>query len=150
MPSWIRIRNLNADPDPDPATQISADPCGSGSETLICSVPFHSECRNGLSETHGVPRNEHFVPRNKETHLSLFRRLFSERNFNGNCSALLSAEFFHRTPAGYTAERMTRRKRNMGCYGLLSASCHLSPPPSNFPPPHTVHLSHRLQPRYQD
>ncbi len=32
MPSWIRIRNLNA--DPDPATQINADPCGSGSETL--------------------------------------------------------------------------------------------------------------------
>ncbi len=26
MPSWIRIRNLNADPDPDPATQINADP----------------------------------------------------------------------------------------------------------------------------
>jgi hypothetical protein len=24
MPSWIRIRNLNA--DPDPATQINADP----------------------------------------------------------------------------------------------------------------------------
>jgi hypothetical protein len=36
LPSWIRIqiRNLNA--DPDPATQINADPCGSGSgsETL--------------------------------------------------------------------------------------------------------------------
>jgi hypothetical protein len=25
---------LNADPDLDPATQINADPCGSGSETL--------------------------------------------------------------------------------------------------------------------
>jgi hypothetical protein len=34
LPSCIRIRNLNADPDPDPATQINADPCGSGSETL--------------------------------------------------------------------------------------------------------------------
>ncbi len=34
MPSWIRIRNLYA--DPDPAAQINADPCryGSGSETL--------------------------------------------------------------------------------------------------------------------
>jgi hypothetical protein len=32
LPSWIRIRNLNA--DPDPATQINADPCGSGSKTL--------------------------------------------------------------------------------------------------------------------
>jgi hypothetical protein len=27
----IRISNLNADPDPDPATQMNADPCGSGS-----------------------------------------------------------------------------------------------------------------------
>jgi hypothetical protein len=26
LPSWIRIRNLNADPDTDPATQINADP----------------------------------------------------------------------------------------------------------------------------
>ncbi len=34
LPSWIRIRNLNADADPDPATQINADPSGSGSETL--------------------------------------------------------------------------------------------------------------------
>jgi hypothetical protein len=33
LPSWIRIRNLNA--DPDPATQINADPSGSGSETLV-------------------------------------------------------------------------------------------------------------------
>jgi hypothetical protein len=35
LSSWIRIRNLNA--DPDPATQINADPCGSGygSETLF-------------------------------------------------------------------------------------------------------------------
>ncbi len=37
LPSWIRIRNFNA--DPDPATQTNADPCGSGygsgSATLI-------------------------------------------------------------------------------------------------------------------
>jgi hypothetical protein len=46
-----------------------------------------------------------------------------------------SCEIFHRTPAGYTADRKTRRKRNMGYYELLSASCHPSPPPSNFPPP---------------
>jgi hypothetical protein len=26
LPSWIRIRNLNADPDPNPATQINAVP----------------------------------------------------------------------------------------------------------------------------
>ncbi len=35
---------------------------------------------------------------------------------------------FYRTPAGYTVDRKTRRKRNMGCYWLLSASCHPSPP----------------------
>ncbi len=39
MPSWIRIRNLNA--DPDPATQINADPCGSGSETLIGKIEYN-------------------------------------------------------------------------------------------------------------
>ncbi len=37
LPSWIRICNLNADPEPDPATQNNADPCGSGSKTLIKS-----------------------------------------------------------------------------------------------------------------
>ncbi len=37
LPSWIRIRNLYADPDPDPAAQINTDPSGygSGSETLV-------------------------------------------------------------------------------------------------------------------
>jgi hypothetical protein len=35
LPSWIRIRNLRADPDMDPAAQINADPCGSGSKTLL-------------------------------------------------------------------------------------------------------------------
>ncbi len=38
---------------------------------------------------------------------------------------------FYRTPAGYTVDRKTRRKRNMGCYGLLSASWHPSPPPTS-------------------
>jgi hypothetical protein len=51
------------------------------------------------------------------------------------CAALLRAGFFHRTPAGYTAERKTRRKRNMGCYELLSVSCHPSPPPLLLPLP---------------
>ncbi len=66
------------------------------------------------------------------------------------CAALLSVEFFHRTPAGCTAERKTRRKRNMGCHELLSIPCYPSPPLSNFPPPHTAQLSHRLRPHYQD
>jgi hypothetical protein len=37
----------------------------------------------------------------------------------------------YRTPAGYTADRKTRRKRDMSCYGLLSAASHppLPPPP---------------------
>jgi hypothetical protein len=34
LPSWIRIRIRNLNADPNPATQINADPCGSGSETL--------------------------------------------------------------------------------------------------------------------
>ncbi len=34
LPSWIRIRIRNLNADPDPATQINADPCGSGSATL--------------------------------------------------------------------------------------------------------------------
>jgi hypothetical protein len=29
---------LYADPDPDPTAQINADPCGSGSETLLFPV----------------------------------------------------------------------------------------------------------------
>ena len=32
---WIRILIQNVDPDPDPATQINADPCESGSTTLV-------------------------------------------------------------------------------------------------------------------
>jgi len=35
FPSWIRIRIRNFYADPDPTAQINADPCGSGSETLI-------------------------------------------------------------------------------------------------------------------
>jgi hypothetical protein len=31
--SWIRIRIWNA--DPDPGDKFNADPCGSGSETLL-------------------------------------------------------------------------------------------------------------------
>ncbi len=42
LPSWIRIRirNLNVDLDPDPASQINADPCGSGSSTLLKRVRY--------------------------------------------------------------------------------------------------------------
>jgi hypothetical protein len=44
LPSWIRIRICNLNADPDPATQINADPCGSGygsgSETLPRGINF--------------------------------------------------------------------------------------------------------------
>jgi hypothetical protein len=42
------------------------------------------------------------------------------------------SRIFYRTPAGYTAKKKTRRKRNRGCQGLLSVA-HQSLPP---PPPH--------------
>ncbi len=48
FPSWIRIRNLYADPDPDPTDQINADPCGSGSETLVLTVPYSTVGINGI------------------------------------------------------------------------------------------------------
>jgi hypothetical protein len=38
---WVIFALL--DPDPDPATQINADPCGSGSETLMCTI-VHVAC----------------------------------------------------------------------------------------------------------
>jgi hypothetical protein len=65
------------------------------------------------------------------------QRNFSTRSFIRVtfCAALPSAVFFHRTPAGHTAERKTRRKRNTGCYELLPIPRHPSSPPSNFPLP---------------
>jgi hypothetical protein len=36
---FLRFIFALLDPDPDPATQINADPCGSGSETLIPDHP---------------------------------------------------------------------------------------------------------------
>jgi hypothetical protein len=36
---------------------------------------------------------------------------------------------FYRTPAGYTVEKKTRRKRNRGCQELLSVSHQPLPPP---------------------
>ncbi len=39
------------------------------------------------------------------------------------------SRIFYRTPAGYTAEKKTRRKRNRGCQELLTVS-HRPPPPS--------------------
>jgi hypothetical protein len=33
-------------------------------KTFFRGIAFHSEPRNGLFETHGIPRKEHFIPRN--------------------------------------------------------------------------------------
>ena len=55
---------------------------------------------------------------------------------------------FYRTPAGYTAKKKTRRKRNRSYQGLLSVAHQpLPPPPSS---PHTARLLHCLGLRYQD
>ncbi len=46
----------------------------------------------------------------------------------------ITCKIFHRTPAGYTADRKKWRKGNMSCLVLLSAvSKPLSPPPSRAP-----------------
>ncbi len=50
---WVIFALL--DPDPDSATQINADPCGSGYETLVerieeilCTVISNTSCVKGL------------------------------------------------------------------------------------------------------
>jgi hypothetical protein len=48
---WVIFALL--DPDPDPATQINADPCGSGSETLSKNLPLLSPCGAGLEVDKG-------------------------------------------------------------------------------------------------
>jgi hypothetical protein len=55
------------------------------------------------------------------------------------CTA--ESRIFHRTPTGYTAERKTRRKRNRGCYGLLSIPRQPSSPPTSPPPPHRASVT---------
>jgi hypothetical protein len=57
---------------------------------------------------------------------------------------------FYRTPAGYTAKKKTRRKRNRGYQGLLSVAQQTSPSPSPSPPIHTARLLRCLGLRYQD
>jgi hypothetical protein len=54
--------------------------------SLFLSVP---NLGMGLSETHGIPRKEHFFPRNNKSVPILFCGIFSERNFIGNhiCAA---------------------------------------------------------------
>ncbi len=55
-----------------------------------------------------------------------------------DCTVLPEAEFFHRTPAGHTAERKTWRERNRGCYELLS----IPRQPSSLPsPPHRASVA---------
>jgi hypothetical protein len=49
LPSWIRIRIRNLNADPDPATQINADPCGSGSETLNVAIGGYFKFEDAVS-----------------------------------------------------------------------------------------------------
>ncbi len=44
------------------------------------------------------------------------------------------SRIFYRTPAGYTAKKKTRRKRNRGCQELLSVAHQPLPPPPPSPP----------------
>ncbi len=55
---------------------------------------------------------------------------------------------FYRTPAGYTAKKKTKRKRNRGYQGLLSVAHQPLLPSPLFP--HTARLLHCLGLRYQD
>ncbi len=67
----------------------------------------------------------------------------------GPCGGLIGGVYstaesgiFHRTPAGHTAERKTRRKRNRGCHGLLSIPRQpSSPSPSPSPPSHRASVA---------
>jgi hypothetical protein len=76
------------------------------------------------------PRTVHFL--NSMKCIFVTQSLYIEQRIYLFCTAMCG--IFYRTPAGYAADKKTRLKRNMGCYELLSASCHPSPP-SNFPPP---------------
>ncbi len=55
-----------------------------------------------------------------------------------NLYGTAKSRIFHRTPAGYTAKKKTRRKRNRGCQKLLSVARQPLPLPP-LPPPHTPH-----------
>ncbi len=53
----------------------------------------------------------------------------------GGVYGAAKSRIFYRTPAGYTAKKKTRRKRNRGCWGLLSVA-HQPLPPLPLPPTH--------------
>jgi hypothetical protein len=54
--------------------------------------------------------------------------------YGGQLYGTAESRIFHRTPAGHTAEKKTRRKRNRGCYGLLSVPRQPSSSPHSSPP----------------
>jgi hypothetical protein len=59
------------------------------SNLIFCEfVPFRSilSLVMGFSETHGIPRKEHFFRARTKTVPILFRGIFSEWNFDGNPS----------------------------------------------------------------
>jgi hypothetical protein len=65
-----------------------------------------------------------------------------------NLYGTAESRIFYQTPAGYTAEKKTRRKRNRGCQELFSVSNQPLPPPPFSP--HTARLLHCLGLCYQD
>ena len=66
----------------------------------------------------------------------------------GGAYGTARSRIFYRTPAGYTAKKKTRRKRNRSYQGLLSVAHQPLPPPPFLP--HTARLLHCLGLRYQD
>ncbi len=116
--------------------------------------PWETRSRVGTHRSGGTISKGHFVQGLNIQEFSVGDTSTLHHNLHVWYSYMLfctdACGIFSSNPAGHTAERKTRRKRNLGCYELLSVPCHPSSPPSHFSPPHTAHLSHRLRPRYQD
>ncbi len=58
-----------------------------------------------------IPRFPSLNPDRPDLYIPISRRCPQSAVQNVHCAALIRAEFFHRTPAGHTAERKTRRRR---------------------------------------
>ncbi len=71
--------------------------------------------------------------------VSLYSSRILPAKLHKSCSAQ-HERIFHRTPAGYTADRKTRRKVNMGGCVLLSVVSDLPPSPPLPPPCAPFHL----------
>jgi hypothetical protein len=104
----------------------------------ICGLPrpfsrqFRSVPSFGISSSAelGMPRNEHFLPRNNGTVPSLFRGIFSERYSvpNPNCispnSGLIKKCFFYKTLTNneITQNSKSGPKNSQSCVPLMLVS----------------------------